>query len=1143
MCSEVIKYFSSFILADGYSDNSVTLLKRHYVENLQFQCIDPQLRDGKELSKRKRNEIFVDLAVINTKEVEKEWMNCDRQHHLKTHYKEKSHIAYKDVLQKTDEGVLLRGIAGIGKTSMLNYMMLQWAQNAIWNGNDNQPDSQYVFSFNGRVLNLFQRELSVKDLFKRQYPFVSFELIQSCPKRVVLIFDGLDEFKDIESFCEPSCHICSEEQKGKIGDILHYVFDRNCGCLPGHKSILAGRPEAINTVFHHYDKRGPSVKRVDIVGFSKGNVEKYIKNFADGDEELEETIDRKIRESDNLGVMSYVPVYLWIICSIFKYDDQIPAPSTITELYILILGIYLREHFKGSNIDKQMKSVPLPDLFKIKEVQNLLSDVSKFSYEMSSSGKVVFTRNEMEKAGLSGNFFDNAEKHGFIVRVKDDTESLICQFRHLTLQEFFVALEFFRKRYEWSTLMKKDLRNSEIPPILAGLLGGRDVLSKSPSLVKTFVKAVGVNTDQNQNLLECLYNNFFSIETRDKGKEYLMLYLFCCYEFGNICHKIFQEHVDYILFLINKGPIYHHQLKHLVHFLKCASKEVKVKNLVLHLTDLNITMHDVKHIVEILPFVERLSLHKNTDTTTKVWQDLANEICRRQGTDFKVNTWCILLNRSGEILSAVSSCIPFIKHFDGAKFHYGFDVLADQICRSHESSAFRLETLVLASCNLTDQQQADLVKCFRFIRKIILNDNTITVATCQSFTRMISEDTRDGTLRVEELSLHSCKLKESHFVALADCLPLLKVVTLTKNHHISLKSCEVIKNSICRAAMDGTLMLENIDLSYCSLKKGHFVILADCIPYLKIVTLGGNDGGSEGCKAFGKKIYDAAEDGKLVTKQLSLMCTSSITDEIVALSRCLPYLQMVRLGGLGVSPFKCLKELNDNICKTAEDRTLVLEELQISCIRGDTTLCLDFLRYLKAVDLSNNHFTVDNCKLLKDTILEAAEDSTFVLEEVTLRGCSLTKDHFFILADCIAYLKIVDLSDNRHSGLEGVNAVQEKIKAASMNAARIGQNPKLQDLNLCGSIAQSEQLMVLVEVLPYIKSVNLGERLKGSSKLNWKEFVETFKKALKKASKLICSSKFVLQTIIVPEGRLSGKLIHSLKTAYPDLEVRFIRIK
>ena len=138
---------------------------------------------------------------------------------------------------------------------------------------------------------------------------------------------------------------------------------------------------------------------------------------------------------------------------------------------------------------------------------------------------------------------------------------------------------------------------------------------------------------------------------------------------------------------------------------------------------------------------------------------------------------------------------------------------------------------------------------------------------------MISEETRDGTLRVEELSLRSCNLEENHFFALAGCLPFLKVVNLSSDG-LSLKSCEMVKNSICGTAKDKTFVLENIQLSGCSLKGQHLIILADCIPHLKIVYLSHNHGSSDGYKAMNNKIYEAAKDGTLVTKHLSLFGNS-----------------------------------------------------------------------------------------------------------------------------------------------------------------------------------------------------------------------------------------------------------------------------
>ena len=120
------------------------------------------------------------------------------------------------------------------------------------------------------------------------------------------------------------------------------------------------------------------------------------------DKEIKETIEKKIRESDNLEAMGNVPDYLWIIYSIFQYNHKIPAPRMMTDLYIWILGIYLREHFKGSNHDKEIRSIPFPNLFKVKEIQNLLFNVSKFSIPLPQDWTDQLTPSVIE------DFVDNA---------------------------------------------------------------------------------------------------------------------------------------------------------------------------------------------------------------------------------------------------------------------------------------------------------------------------------------------------------------------------------------------------------------------------------------------------------------------------------------------------------------------------------------------------------------------------------------------------------------------------------------------------------------------------------------------------------------------------------------------------------------
>ena len=108
--------------------------------------------DDEEPRKRhKRDEFFVDVALVESAEVDKDWIQNDREHHLRTFEKIKQNITYEELLTSNYRFVLLRGIAGIGKASLLDYLTLKWASGALWNEKINHPYFDFVFRFNSFV--------------------------------------------------------------------------------------------------------------------------------------------------------------------------------------------------------------------------------------------------------------------------------------------------------------------------------------------------------------------------------------------------------------------------------------------------------------------------------------------------------------------------------------------------------------------------------------------------------------------------------------------------------------------------------------------------------------------------------------------------------------------------------------------------------------------------------------------------------------------------------------------------------------------------------------------------------------------------------------------------------------------------------
>ncbi|XP_032872006.1 NACHT, LRR and PYD domains-containing protein 12-like [Amblyraja radiata] len=90
------------------------------------------------------------------------------------------------------------GVAGIGKTTMVQKIVHDWAMGKIY------PHFQFVFSFKFRDLNTIKDRVTMRELILDQYPYFRNMLgeVWKNPEGLLFIFDGLDEFKDRIDFTD-----------------------------------------------------------------------------------------------------------------------------------------------------------------------------------------------------------------------------------------------------------------------------------------------------------------------------------------------------------------------------------------------------------------------------------------------------------------------------------------------------------------------------------------------------------------------------------------------------------------------------------------------------------------------------------------------------------------------------------------------------------------------------------------------------------------------------------------------------------------------------------------------------------------------------------------------------------------------------
>ena len=223
--------------------------------------------------------------------------------------------------------VLIRGKAGVGKTTFVKQMSKQWAEKKLWN------DIKYLFVVTLRELpqdrkwtlaGLLLGELTLSEEEKT----VAINEICKHPEDTMVAIEGLDEFPEYK-FSEKRGGVRNEEVDLNvlISGIISSVM------LPGAKVLVTSRPtdQLPSEVCHRV---------MEIYGFSKENIEKYVDKFSGGDSKLQLFIRRFLDTNVNIATMCYIPIQCNFVCMCFrdmhscKLTGDVAAVSTITQLYV-----------------------------------------------------------------------------------------------------------------------------------------------------------------------------------------------------------------------------------------------------------------------------------------------------------------------------------------------------------------------------------------------------------------------------------------------------------------------------------------------------------------------------------------------------------------------------------------------------------------------------------------------------------------------------------------------------------------------------------------------------------------------------------------------------------------------------------------
>ncbi|XP_072894687.1 NACHT, LRR and PYD domains-containing protein 3-like [Hemitrygon akajei] len=326
---------------------------------------------------------------------------------------------------KPGNSAAVAGVPGIGKTTMMQKIVYDWAKGNIY------QHFHFVFSFKFRDLNTINCEISLRELILKQYPYFENVLgeVWKNPEGLLFIFDGLDELKDAIDFTE-SLRDADPQQRGAdpefrchVSDIVYNLIQHKL--LPGCSVLVTTRPTAL----HLLEKAEISVW-AEILGFvGEERKEYFIRHF--DDQTVAEAVFKHVEENEILYTMSYNPSYCWILAlalgPFFTQRDRDPQriPKTITQLYSYYIYNILKNHGR-----------------EIENVHDVLLRVGQMAFVGVSERKIVFTDEDLIKYNLQPSQFLS----GFLMELLErdnSARSVVYTFPHLTIQEFVAAVAQF----------------------------------------------------------------------------------------------------------------------------------------------------------------------------------------------------------------------------------------------------------------------------------------------------------------------------------------------------------------------------------------------------------------------------------------------------------------------------------------------------------------------------------------------------------------------------------------------------------------------------------------------------------------------------------------------------------------------------
>ena len=305
--------------------------------------------------------------------------------------------------------ILIEGHPGIGKTTLVKEMCLQWANNQFL------KSDKLVLLLMLRDPNV-QKITSTEQLVRYTQSTDQVQCVLSYLQNnnglgVTLIIDGFDELST-------ELHQTSFFRKVIEGDVLHNA-----------RVVVTSRPSA-SACLHRCVQR-----RIEVLGFEKSSKEQYVENALKDTPEYLHKLKAHFQQYPNIDALCYIPLNMAIIVYLCLLGS---LPPTATKMYESFIINTIRRHLK--KVWKFPNNTSIAQIVKLPQpVCEALQQLQKVAFDGLVKDKIVFTVEELPVLCK-----DDPTCYGLLqstecYSAEEDSPTQSFNFLHLGIQEFLAA--------------------------------------------------------------------------------------------------------------------------------------------------------------------------------------------------------------------------------------------------------------------------------------------------------------------------------------------------------------------------------------------------------------------------------------------------------------------------------------------------------------------------------------------------------------------------------------------------------------------------------------------------------------------------------------------------------------------------------